>query len=172
MANELLVKTGTTLTWKASGGDHAITLTGIAIDAARQGAKGDLTTPRASRWLCRLTVNMDVAPTAGKTIEVWWAGSPNATAGTSNPGATSGADAVYTGSAGGTVDETKIQLAFIGAMSLTPDADGVVQVKDIGVLVPYYRYGMPVLVNKADQALEGDDDSHKIEFIEMIDELQ
>ncbi len=172
MANESLVKTGTTKTWKAAGGDYAMTLTGIAVDAAWQGAKGDLGTTRARRWLCRLTVNMDVAPTAGKVIEVWWAGSPSNTAGTSNPGFASGANAAYAGSTGGSVDETKFQLTYIGGLVLTPDADGVVQAQDIGVLVPYHRYGMPVLVNKADQAMEGDDDSHKIEFFELIDELQ
>ena len=174
MASEILVKTGTTITWKASGGDYAITLgdPGIATDAARQGAKGDLTTPRGGRWLCRLTVNMDAAPTAGDTIEVFWAGSPSVTAGTSNPGATTGTDAAYTGSTGGSVDQTKQQLTYIGALTLTPDADGVVQVADIGVLVPYYQYGMPVLVNKADEAMEGDDDSHMIEFIELIPESQ
>ncbi len=172
MASEILVKSGTVLTWKAAGGTYGLTLTGIVVDAARQGAKGDLTTPRGRTWLCRLTINMDVAPTAGRVIEVYWAGSPNATAGNENPGATSGADAAYTGSTGGSVDETKSQLTFIGALSLTPDADGVVQIKDVGVLVPYHRYGMPVLVNKADQALEGDDDSHKIEFFELIDESQ
>ncbi len=115
---------------------------------------------------------MDVAPTARKQIEVHWAGSPSGTAGTSNPGATSGADAAYTGSTGGSVDQTVAQLTLIGALVLTPDADGVVQVGDIGVLTPFHRYGMPVLVNKADQALEGDDDSHKIEFFELVDEVQ
>ncbi len=172
MANEQLVKTGTTKTWKAASGDYAITLTGIATDAARQGVKGDLGSPRGSRWLCRLTVNMDVAPAAGRRIDVFWAASPSVTAGTSNPGATSGADAAYTGSTGGTVDETTPQLLLLGSLLLTPDADGVVQAQDIGVLVPFHRYGMPVLVNKSDQALEGDDDSHKIEFFELIDELQ
>ncbi len=172
MPSEILVKSGTVLTWKAAAGDYAITLASIAIDAARQGAKGDLTTPRGRAWLCRLTVNMDVAPTAGRVIEVYWAGSPTAAAGDDNPGAASGSNAAYTGSTGGSVDETKSQLTFIGVLPLTPDADGVVQVRDIGVLIPYHQYGMPVLVNKSDQALEGDDDSHQIEFFELIDESQ
>lgn len=169
---EILIKTGQTLTWKAAGGDFAITLASIAVDAARQGVKGDLGATRGRLWVPRLAINLDVAPTAGDTIELWWAASPSAVAGTSNPGATTGADAAYTGSAGGTVDETKFQLKFLGALILTPDADTVVQVQDMAPFVPVYRYGMPVLVNKSNRALEGDDDSHQIELFEVIDESQ
>jgi hypothetical protein len=172
MATEILIKTGATKTWKASGGDYAITLASLAVDAARQGVKGDLGATRGKVWGARVTANMDVAPTAGTTLELYWAGSPSATAGTSNPGATTGTDAAYTGSAGGTVDQTVLQLEWIGSLILTPDADGVVQVQDVGRFVPVHRYGMPVLVNKADQAMEGDDDSHKIEIFEVIDESQ
>ncbi|KKM21811.1 hypothetical protein LCGC14_1631680, partial [marine sediment metagenome] len=41
---------------------------------------------------------------------------------------------------------------------------------NIGIFVPIHQYGMPVLINQADQAMEGDDDSHKIELFEIIDE--
>lgn len=171
MPNEVLVKSGTAKVWKASGGDYAITLTGIAIDAARQGAKGDLGATRAARWLVLVEINMDVAPTAGKLIEFWWSSSPSATAGTQNTGAASGTDAAYAGSTGGTVDQTKYQLQYIGGLVLTPDADAVVQVQEF-VFFPLQRYGMPVVVNKADQALEGDDDSHRITLTPIIDEVQ
>jgi len=172
MPTDILLKTGQTITWKAAGGDFAITLASIAVDAARQGAKGDLGTEWGRLWVPRLTINMDVVPSAGRTIELFWAASPNAGAALENPGATTGADAVYAGSAGGTVDETKFQLKFLGILVLTPDADAVVQVADMAPFVPVHRYGMPVLVNKSDQATEGDDDSHQIELIEVIDESQ
>lgn len=171
MANEILIKTGTSITWKAAGGDYAITLTGIAVDAARQGAKGDLGATRAARWAVRVSANMDAAPAAGKTLEYWWSSSTSAVAATDNTGGASGSDAAYTGSAGGTVDQTKYQLQHIGDLVLTPDADGVVQVAEF-TFYPLQRYGMPVLVNKADQALEGDDDSHQIVFVPIVDELQ
>jgi hypothetical protein len=116
-------------------------------------------------------INMDVAPTAGNVIEFWWSSSPSATAGTQNDGACSGTDAAYTGSAGGSVDETKIQMMLAGVLSLTDDADTVVQ-QTTFVFSPPHRYGMPVLVNKADQALEGDDDSHRITLTPIIDEVQ
>lgn len=171
MANEILIKTGTPLVWKAAGGDYAITLAGIAVDAARQGAKGDLGATRAARWSVLAEINMDVAPTAGNIIEFWWSSSPSAVAGTQNTGAASGTDAAYTGSAAGTVDETKYQLQYIGSLILTPDADAVVQIQEF-VFFPLHRYGMAVLVNKADQALEGDDDAHRITLTPIVDEVQ
>ena len=171
MANELLVKSGSAIIWKASGGTYAMTMASIADNAARQGAKGDLGATRAARWSVLVEINMNVAPTAGEIIELWWSSSPSATAGTQNTGACSGTDAAYTGSTGGTVDQTKHQMDYIGALRLTPDADAVVQTQQF-VFFPLQRYGMPVLVNKGGQALEGDDDSHRITLTPIVDELQ
>ena len=171
MANEILIKTGTPLVWKAAGGDYAITLASIGVNAAHQGAKGDLGATRAVRWGVRVSINMDVAPTAGMAIEFWWSSSNSAVAGTDNIGAASGSDAAYTGSAAGSVDQTKYQLQHIGNLVLTPDADGTVQVAEF-TFYPLQRYGMPVLVNKANQILEGDDDAHQIVLVPIIDELQ
>jgi hypothetical protein len=69
------------------------------------------------------------------------------------------------------VAETKLQLQWIGALILTNDADAVVQVQEF-VFFPTHRYGMPVLVNLSGQALEGDDDSHRITLTPIIDEAQ
>lgn len=167
---DALIKTGTALIWKAAGGDYAITLASIAVNAARQGAKGDLGATRAARWSVLVEINMDVAPTAGNLIEFWWSASPSAVAATQNTGACSGVDAAYTGSAAGTVDETKYQMWYLGGLRLTPDADGTVQIQEF-VFFPLHRYGMPVLVNKADQILEGDDDAHKITLTQIVDEI-
>ena len=171
MANEILVKSGTIIRWEAAGGEYVITLSGININNARQGAKGDLGATRAARYSVLVEINMDVAPAAGGLIEFWWSSSPSAVAGTQNTGACSGADAAYTGSAGGSVDETKHQLKYIGGLTLTPDADAVVQTDEF-VFLPLLRYGMPVLVNKSNQALEGDDDAHRITFTPIVDEVQ
>ena len=171
MANEILVKTGTALVWKASGGDYAMTMASIADDAARQGAKGDLGATRAARWSFMVEINMNVAPTAGEVVEFFWSSSPSATAGTQNTGAASGTDAAYTGSTGGSVDETKAQLQYVGSLVLTPDADAVVQIQE-WAFFPLQRYGMPILVNKGGQALEGDDDSHRITLTPLPDEVQ
>jgi hypothetical protein len=171
MANEVLVKTGTPIVWKAAGGDYAITLASIANDAARQGAKGDLGAVRAARWSVLVEINMDVAPAAGAYVEFWWSSSPSAVAATQNTGACSGTDAAYTGSTGGSVDQTKYQMQLMGTLVLTPDADGVVQVQEFAFM-PLPRYGMPVVVNKGGQALEGDDDSHRITLTPIVDEVQ
>jgi len=171
MANEILCKSGTIIRWEAAGGEYAMTMASIAVNAARQGAKGDLGVTRAARWSVLVEINMDVAPAAGGLIEFWWSSSPSAVAGTQNTGACSGADAAYTGSAGGTVDETKYQMDYIGGLVLTPDADAVVQTQKL-TFFTLLRYGMPVLVNKSNQALEGDDDAHRITFTPIIDEVQ
>lgn len=171
MANQILFETGTPITWKAAAGDYAMTMTGIAINAAWQGAKGDLGATRAVRWAMRVQINMDVIPTAGDVIEFWWSSSPSAVAGTDNTGACSGLNAAYTGSAAGSVDQTKLQLQRVGVLVLTPDADAVVQIQEL-VFFPTQQYGMPVLVNKSDQALEGDDDSHQIVIYPLPDEIQ
>lgn len=171
MANEVLCKSGTIIRWEAAGGEYVITLASIAVDAARQGAKGDLGATRAARWSVLVEINMDVAPTAGDIIEFWWSSSPSAVAATTNTGACSGSDAAYTGSAGGSVDETKWQLRRIGDLVLTPDADAVVQ-RQVFTFFPLERYGMPVVVNKADQILEGDDDAHRVTLTPIIDEVQ
>lgn len=171
MANKILVLSGTIIRWEAAGGEYVITLASIAVNAARQGAKGDLGATRAARWSVLVEINMDVAPTAGDVIEFWWSSSPSAVAATTNTGACSGSDAAYTGSTAGSVDETKYQLQYIGGLVLTPDADAVVQRQEF-VFFPLQRYGMPVVVNKADQILEGDDDSHRITLTPIEDESQ
>jgi len=168
---DILVRSGTIIRWEAAGGEYVITLASIGVGAARQGAKGDLGATRAARWSVLVEINMDVAPSAGDLIEFWWSSSPSAVAGTTNTGAASGADAAYTGSAAGSVDETKVQLQYIGGLILTPDADATVQRQEF-VFFPLQRYGMPVLVNKSGQALEGDDDAHRITFTPIVDEVQ
>ena len=165
MANEVLVKQGTAKVWKNSGGDYAITLAGLADNAARQGVKGDLGAAFASRYAVTLEINLDVAPTAGNTIELYWAASrDNATF----PGGASGTDAAYKA---GEEDEWKKQLLLIGALVVTADADAVVQTQ-VFVFSPPARYGAPVIVNKSGQAFEGDDDSHQLTFAALIDEVQ
>jgi hypothetical protein len=171
MANEILTKAGTAIVWKASGGNYDMTMASIAVNAARQGAKGDLGATRAARFAFTAETNMDVTPTAGDVIEYYWSSSPSSIAGTQNDGAASGADEDYEGSAGGSVDETKVQLIPVGNLALTPDADTVVQQQTF-VFSPPHRYGMPILVNKADQALEDNDDSHRITLTPIIDEVQ
>ena len=168
MANEVLVKQGTAKVWRASGGDYAITLASIAADAARQGAKGDLGATRAKEYAVHAAIESGaVAPTAGERYEIWWAGSPNATAGTDNPGGTDGTDSAYKASE---VDEWKVQLQYVGSIIVTNDASTIH--KQQFRFTPQFRYGMPVVVNKSDQTLETNSDEHFIAVYPIIDEVQ
>ncbi len=108
---------------------------------------------------------MDVAPTAGNVIELYWAPSyDNSTF----PGGASGTDAAYKP---GEVDEWKKQLLLIGCLVVTNDAETVVQTQAF-VFSPPTRYGCPVVVNKTGQAFDESDASHKITFTPLIDEVQ
>lgn len=165
MPSEVLVKQGTGKVWKKTGGDYAITLASLADGAGRCGLKGDLGAAFAARYAVTLELNMDVAPAAGKTIELCWAASHD---GSTFPGGAAGTDAAYKP---GEVDEWKKQLLRIGCLVVTNDAESVVQTQ-LFVFSPPTRYGCPVVVNRAGQALEGNDDSHKITFTPLIDEVQ
>jgi hypothetical protein len=168
MANEVLVRQGGSKLWKATGGDYAITLAALANNAARQGQKGDLGDANgrfAARWAVCVELNMDVAPTAGNVIEIYWAASrDNSTV----PGGATGTDSAYKA---GEEDEWKKQLLLVGCLVLTADADTVVQTQVFEFLPPA-RYGSPVVVNKSGQALEGDDDAHRITLTPLVDEIQ
>ncbi len=165
MANEILVKQGTNKVWKNSGGDYAISLASIAADAGRCGVKGDLGATFAGRYAVTVEINMDVAPTAGGCIEVYWAASHD---NTTLPGGATGTDAAYKAAE---EDEWKKQLPLIGCLVVTGDADAVVQTQ-VFIFSPPTRYGCPVVINKTDQAFEGDEDSHQITFTPLIDEVQ
>lgn len=155
---------------------HQIDLTSLADAAARQGAKADMDTggvanrlPR--RWAVTLRVEFDVAPTDGTTVDLYWAASLSGTAATANPGGTTGADAVYTGTAGSTLAESLLQLQQIGSLSCTNDAATVVQQQTFITTIPL-QYGMPVVVNGGGQAFEGDAIEMSVTFTPLEDEIQ
>jgi len=92
MPTEILVKQGTAKVWKASGGDCAITLAGLADNAGRMGQKADLAGASgrfAGRWAMTVELNMDAAPLAGNVVEVYWAPSRD---NTTFPGGVTGSD--------------------------------------------------------------------------------
>lgn len=147
---------GTPKSWKASGGDYAITLTSLADAAARQGAKGDLGEYFRQRWAVHLAASLAVAATTGKLLELWWSSSPSATAGTENAGGASGADAAYTAA-------YRPQLQFIGFLYLANGLGTGIQRQDFEFM-PRFRYGMPVIYNGAGQALGATAADHEIRF--------
>lgn len=159
----IVTESGTPVVWANLadfGGGHGFTrthqigLTSLANNAAREGAKADLGATRPGGYAVRCGIEMDVAPTAGNTIELYWSASESATAGTGNDGGAAGADQAYKAAE---EDEWKKQLTLIGVLVLTADLAPIVQIQTInGFFIPPSRYGMPVVINKGGQAFEGD----------------
>ena len=165
MSNEIRVKQGSAVVWKAGGGNKAITLASLADDAGRCGEKADLGATFAPRYAVTVEINLDAAPTAGNSIEIYWAPSHD---NSTFPGGATGTDAAYKP---GEEDEWKKQLLLIGCLVVTADADSVVQTQ-VFVFSPPGRYGCPVVINKTAQAFEGDNDDHQITLTPLIDEVQ
>lgn len=164
MANLVHINEGTPVCWadttdySATGSGitrtHQIDLTSLASGAAREGAKADLGDPRADAYAVLVGFELDVAPTAGNVIDVYWSPSFSGTAGTGNAGGASGADGAY--KAGEEAEWVK-QLVYVGSLVCTADAATVVQRQCINpAFVPPTRYGSIVVVNNAGQAFEGD----------------
>ena len=179
MTNEILVKSGTpkvyadTTDYAGDGGTRTdqIDLTDLANGAARQGAKTDLGATRAKQYAVTVCVEMAIAPVSKAAVDVYWAASPNATAALINPGGCSGADAAYTGSTGSSLDDSLMQLQYLGAISLTADADPVLQIQTF-TLFPQHRYGMPVIDNNGGQAMHSDAIECFIALTPIIPEVQ
>ena len=146
-----------------------IDLTSLASAAARQSDKVDLGATRAPKYGIAVGIEMDVAPTAGLSIEFWWSSSFSATAGTGNDGGASGADGAYKA---GEEDEWKQQLQFMGALILTNDAATTVQRATIGEFRPLNRYGSVIVINKGGQAFEGDAVEMYVALLPIIPDIQ
>lgn len=157
---------GTALSWKNTGGDYALTLTSLANGSARQGAKGDLGASWARRYAVRFTSAVASAATNGTEVEVFWAASNHATAGTNNPGNTDGTDAALS-----SPDELKGQLIPLGSLVLS-NARGTNTQTVYLELNPPTRYGMPVIVNKSGQALSATAGNHEFELTPILDKLE
>lgn len=143
----------------------------VANDAYRQSTKADLGAVRASRYACRAAIEFAATPVAGETVEVWWAPSASATAGTGNPGNASGADAAYTGYSSN-ADASIKQCVFIGTMIVTAQATATVQIAEVGILEPTERYGSLIVANRSDAAIHSDAVEINIVLDPMFEEIQ
>lgn len=138
---------------------------------ARQSTKVDLGENRARRYRCRAAFELAATPTAGYVIEVWWAPSPSATAGTANPGGVSGADSAYTGYSNNNVASMK-QLEHVGDFICTAQATGTVQVAEVGEFEPSERYGSLVVYDQSGAAFHSDAVESHVVFDPIVDEIQ
>ncbi len=151
--------------------DFDLEVAGVADDAARQSAKADLGEDRAQEYSVRAAFEFAATPTAGETVELYWAPSPSGTAGNANPASVTGADAAYAGYSAN-LDASLKQLEFIGAFVVTAQATGTVQVGEVAVFAPSQRYGSMVVVNRAGAALHSDDVESHIVFDPIVQEQQ
>lgn len=187
MANEVLQKVGTQISFADHAGDFApaaansleqgtptdvqLSLASVADDAARQSAKFDFGATRAAQFSLMAAMEIAATPVAGQTIEFYLAPSPDATAANGNPGGVSGSDAAYTGYSSN-LDNSLKQLLFIGAMVVTAQATGTVQIGFIGVFSPPERYGSLIVVNRSGASLHSDDVEIHVVIGPIIDEIQ
>lgn len=163
---DILVKTGTPKVWKNSGADAVCTLTSLANNAARQGAKLDLGATFSARYAAYLDIDINVAPTAGALVELWLAWSHDADAADFNPGGVSGSDGAYKAAE---EDEWKKQLDFAGALIATADGAGTIQRMLVGVVDAKARYVSPIVVNKSGQAFSATAANHAITLVPITD---
>jgi len=147
---------GTAKSWKASGGDYALTLTSLANGSYRQGAKGDLGAAWAQEWVAMIASSVGSAATNGLTLGLWWAPSTSGTAGTDNPGNCDGTDSALSNGS-----ELVGQLIFIGPLNLS-NARGTNIQKQFHSFFPPTRYGMPVVGNLSGQTAGSTAGDHEV----------
>jgi hypothetical protein len=189
MPNEIKQKVGTQLRFCVSGSfspaDSAtnwtigsptnVTLTqsGLANGAGRQSAKFDFGSTRAAAFECLAAADFtDETPTAGGTIDYYFAPSTSTTQADGNVAGNSGADGAAPDGALGsiTLAEFLKQCIFIG--SLVTHDGAVVQNGFVGILRPTSRYGQLIVVNNSGDALEADDVENHVVLNPIVDEFQ
>lgn len=146
-------------------------LTSLADTAARMSAKVDLGAVRAPRYKVRAAFELAATPVAGDVIELYWAPSSSATAGTGNAGGVTGADAAYAGYSTNLAASVK-QLERIGTFICTTQVSTVVQIAECGYFVPGTRYGSLVVKNESAAAFHSDAVESHVVFDPVYEEIQ
>lgn len=162
MASKIYQAPGPAITWAATGGDAAITLTSLAAGAGRQGALHDFgTAARPYRFAWRAWVKTQTAPTVGAVIEIYWKTS----------------DGVHADNSDGTADgpvssEDKLRnLRFLGVMVMDAATTGNFFVAS-GVIEHHHRHGAPVFWNRNGAALSANAADHGFSLLAVPDEVQ
>lgn len=157
--------------------DVQLDLTGVTdfgttpATGIRASAKVDLGANRAALYSIRAAFEIGATPTAGEVIELWWAPSHSATAGTGNPANVSGSDAAYTGYSSNGGDSIK-QCERIGTFVCTAQATPTVQVAECGIFSPTERYGCLLVKNESGAAFHSDAVEIHVVFDPIVDESQ
>lgn len=160
MANEVLQKQGTSVTWTSAGGDEVITLTSLADGDGRAGDEHDFGATHAPRVRISVELDFNVAPTAGEVVDVYWSSSHD---GTDYDGEATGSDAAYNSE-----DDMK-RLYWVGSLSCSNDTNP--QRASWEFHLPA-RYGLPVISNQSGQALTATGTDQIVIVTPLIDEVQ
>lgn len=134
-------KQETSITWKASAGTEALTLTSVADGDGRAGEEHDFTATFPVRMRVELEAVFAVAPTAGNVVNVLWSSSQD---GTNYDGECTGSDAAYND------EEDAVRLYPVGVFVASNDTN--IQRQSWVFFLPA-RYGLPVIMNASGQAL-------------------
>jgi len=151
--------------------DVAFDWSSTGVGAAEQSTKADLTATWAPEYAVHAAFEFATAPVSGETVDIYWAASVNATAGSGNPGFTTGATGDYTGTPA-TLAEGLAQLMFLGSLVCSADATTTIQMGYIGRFSPPTRYGNLVVVNSTSDVAHSDAVESAVSFTPIIPQIQ
>lgn len=151
--------------------DVAFDWSDTAAGAAEQSAKADLLAERAPEYAIHAAFEFATAPVTGETVDLYWAPSVNATAGSGNPGFVTGVTAAYAGGAAN-LAEGLLQLIFLGSVVCSADATTTVQMAFVGVFSPPTRYGSLVVVNNTSDAAHSDAVESAVSLTPIVPDVQ
>lgn len=160
MTNDILMTQGTTITWTSGGGDEVLTLTSLADGDGRAGDEHDFTATFPALVRIELLVDFNAAPTAGNTVDVYWASSDD---GTNYDGECTGSDAAYNSEA-----DMK-RLHYVGSLAASNDTDPQ---RASWVFALPARYGLPVISNQSGQALTATGTDQVVTVTPLVAQVQ
>jgi hypothetical protein len=149
-----------------------MSLTGLVDGSGWESVKVDLGATRAETYSVMAAFEFAATPTTGATVNLFWAPSPQATAGNGNPAQIDGLDAAAP-SGIGTLAELLKQAIQIKPFVCSDDttSEGV-QVGSVGTFAPPERYGILIVENRSDANFHSDDVEMHITFDPIIPQFQ
>lgn len=146
----LKIEPGTAIIWgtpSGSGVTNDLTFNNLADQAARMGVSQDFGAQFDEEYLVLLIIETGTAPTAGNTVELYFASTDNTARW---PGKVNGTDAAY---ASGAVAATKRQLGPpVNVLIATADTNTTL-IQNSVIWRPPCRHNAPVIVNLLGQAI-------------------
>lgn len=162
MPSQILIESGTVVTYKTSGGTAVLTLTSLAAAAGRASASADLGATRAGRYRVRVKTKYASAPTAGGPLRVYLSTSADNT--TFDGGA-----AMPAGDGAMSDTDVLAQLEFVGSMPVDNVTTAQEWSREIECGARYVRV---VVLNGASTALSGTAGDHEVSLEPLITEAQ